>query len=109
MRRKPIVYTIPFVAVWFLTLLLLIYIGYGESRRTYAGFQMEKLRIQSEIMQIGISAYLQAGLPLHQFSGFSNCPYFTAYTRLRVLALTIQPGQSPAIACLRRQTIQNKY
>jgi predicted MFS family arabinose efflux permease len=54
-----------------LTLLLLIYIGYGEARRTYSRFQMGKLQTQGEIMQIAISAYLQAGLPLKQFSGFS--------------------------------------
>lgn len=54
-----------------MTLLLLIYIGYGEARRTYSRFQMGKLQTQGEIMQIAISAYLQAGLPLKQFSGFS--------------------------------------
>jgi predicted MFS family arabinose efflux permease len=72
LKRKSILYTLPFVGVWFLTLLLLIYIGYGESRRTYSSFQMEKLRTQGEIMQIAISAFLQAGLPLNQFSGFSS-------------------------------------
>ncbi|UCF96957.1 MAG: MFS transporter [Spirochaetaceae bacterium] len=72
MKRRQILYTIPFVGVWFLTLLLLIYIGYGESRRTYYSFQMEKLQTQGEIMQIAISAYLQAGLPLKQFSGFAS-------------------------------------
>jgi len=71
-KRKPFLYTLPFVGVWFLTLLLLIYIGYGESRRTYTSFQMEKLRTQGEIMQIAIAAYLQAGLPLNQFSGFPS-------------------------------------
>ncbi|MBA7562128.1 hypothetical protein ES708_03777 [subsurface metagenome] len=55
-----------------MTLLLLIYIGYGEARRTYSSFQMGKLQTQGEIMQIAISAYLQAGLPLRQFSGFSS-------------------------------------
>jgi len=72
MKRKQILYTLPFVGVWFLTLLLLIYIGYGEARRTYSSFQMGKLQTQGEIMQIAISAYLQAGLPLRQFSGFSS-------------------------------------
>jgi predicted MFS family arabinose efflux permease len=72
MKRKQILYIIPFVGVWFLTLLLLIYIEYGEARRTYSSFQMEKIQTQGEIMQIAITAYLQAGLPLKQFSGFSS-------------------------------------
>jgi predicted MFS family arabinose efflux permease len=71
-KQKRILYTIPFIVVWFLTLMLLIYIGYGEARRTHTRFQMEKLATQSEILQIAISAYLQAGLPLKQFSGFTS-------------------------------------
>ncbi len=72
MKRKQILYIIPFIAVWLLTLMLLIYIGYGEAGRTYSKFQMEKLVTQGEIVQIALAAYLQAGLPLKHFSGFPS-------------------------------------
>ena len=62
MKRRQILYIIPFIAVWLLTLMLLIYIGYGEAGRTYSKFQVEKLVTQGEIVQISLAAYLQAGL-----------------------------------------------
>jgi predicted MFS family arabinose efflux permease len=72
MKLKQVIYRVPFIIVWLSTLILLIYIGYGEAGRTYSRFQMAKLVTQGEIMQLAFASYLQAGLPLRQFSEFAS-------------------------------------
>ena len=53
-----------------LSLLLLIFVGLGEARRTYPRFEIEKMAAQGELVQIAMSPFLLADLPLHQFPGF---------------------------------------
>lgn len=53
-----------------LSLFLLIYVGWGEAKRTYPRFQAEKMVAQGELVQTALDAYLRAGLPLAQFPGF---------------------------------------
>ncbi|MBF0237278.1 MAG: hypothetical protein HQM12_06200, partial [SAR324 cluster bacterium] len=47
-------------------------IGYGEANRKYPYFEIGKLATQGEIIKNSFDSYLQAGLPLKQFSGFSS-------------------------------------
>ena len=55
-----------------LSLLLLVYVGFGEAKRTYEEFDIEKLVAQGSIAQNSIENYLRAGLPLKQYVGFTT-------------------------------------
>ena len=55
-----------------LSLLLLVYVGFGEAQRTYSQFHVEKLHAQGQILQNAIASYLRAGLPLRQYVGFAT-------------------------------------
>jgi MFS family permease len=70
-RLQNIVLTLPMMLIMGLTLLLLVYVGFGEAKRKYLPFQLGKLATQGEIIQNAFDVYLQAGLPLKQFSGFA--------------------------------------
>jgi MFS family permease len=54
-----------------LSLLLLVYIGAGEGRRTYEQLEIEKLISQGRTLQNSLETKLRAGLPLKQFAGFT--------------------------------------
>jgi MFS family permease len=55
-----------------MSLLLLVYVGAGEGRRTYEQLQIEKLTSQGTNLQASIENSLRAGLPLQQFAGFNT-------------------------------------
>lgn len=55
-----------------LSLLLLIFVGYGEAKQTYAHFQTGKLEAQGRLMQMTLEQFLRPGLPLEQFVGFKT-------------------------------------
>ncbi|GAA3924116.1 MFS transporter [Litoribacillus peritrichatus] len=69
-RLRNIRYCIPMLVIVFSTLMLLTYIGYNEAKLKYLPFQLNKLSAQSEIVKNGFDSYLNAGLPVSQFSGF---------------------------------------
>lgn len=52
------------------SLLLLVYVGYGEVQRTYPKFVVGKLVAQAEIIRAPLESHLRAGLPMEQFPGF---------------------------------------
>jgi MFS family permease len=54
-----------------LSFALLLYVGYGEARRTYEQFQIEKLVGQAELIQDTMEAFLRNGYPIRQFAGFA--------------------------------------
>jgi MFS family permease len=53
------------------SLLVLLYVAFGESRRTYERFQVEKLISQGQVAQSVMDGFLRPGLPIHQFVGFN--------------------------------------
>src|SRR3954471_16633604 len=55
-----------------LSLLLLVYVGFGEGKRIYEQFQIEKLTAHNRIVQNAMENYLRAGLPLKQYAGFAT-------------------------------------
>lgn len=55
-----------------LSLLLLLYVADGEAHRTYPTLETDRLSAEGEIVKGSIETFLQAGLPLRQFSGFST-------------------------------------
>ncbi|MGI9405281.1 MAG: MFS transporter [Hyphomicrobiaceae bacterium] len=58
--------------VLFVSLLLLIYVAYGEAKRTYEGFQGDKLFGQLLVVQNSMQTPLRSGLQLKQFVGFKT-------------------------------------
>lgn len=54
------------------SLMLLLYVGYGEARRTYQNFHLEKLAAQGRLVQSAMESYLRDGLPLKQYVGFAT-------------------------------------
>lgn len=53
-----------------LSLFLLLYVGFGEARRTFTQFHLEKIEAQGRIVQTAMDTYLRAGLPLRHYVGF---------------------------------------
>lgn len=60
------------LAVAAVSFALLVYVGWGEGKRTYPRFQVEKMVAQGELVQSALETYLRAGLPLTQFPGFRS-------------------------------------
>lgn len=54
-----------------LSLLLVVYVGFGEAKRTYVQFQTEKVHAQGKILEAAMANYLRAGAPLRQYVGFA--------------------------------------
>ena len=55
-----------------LSLLLLMYVGFGEAQRTYEQFHIEKLAAQARVVQNAMETFLRPGLPMQQFVGFAT-------------------------------------
>src|SRR6266850_5474526 len=55
-----------------LSLLLLLYVGFGEGKRTYEQIELEKLTAQGYLIQNSIEKFLRDDLPLKQFPGFAT-------------------------------------
>lgn len=72
MKWRNIFFNLPIIVILVLTLLLLQFIGYAETQRQYTKFELSRLATQAEIIKNGFDSYLQAGLPLKEFSGFTN-------------------------------------
>ncbi len=70
-KRRLIDATMMFLVLG-LSLMLLIYVGFSEAKRTYQQFQLEKLEAQGKITQNELESFLRAGLPLRQFVGFGT-------------------------------------
>ena len=62
--------SLPIILVAALTLLLLSYVGFWEASRQYSQFQVSKLATQGEIIKNSVETYLNAGLPIEQYSSF---------------------------------------
>ena len=71
-RLKNVRYCIPMLVIVLSILTLLTYIGYNEAKLKYLPFQLNKLAAQGEIVKTGFDGYLNAGLPIAQFSGFRS-------------------------------------
>ena len=55
-----------------LSLVMLLYVGFGEGRRTYEQIHIEKVTAQGRLVQDAIERYLRDDLPLKQFAGFNT-------------------------------------
>ena len=62
----------PILLIELFTILLLGYISYGEVNIQYPHFVLGKMEAQAETIRTSLEPYLQAGIPLEQFSGFKT-------------------------------------
>jgi predicted MFS family arabinose efflux permease len=69
-RRLADASTMSFVSL--LSILLLIFIADGTSKRTYEQLLIDKSAAQGELVRNSIEAYVRPGLPLRQFTGFNQ-------------------------------------
>lgn len=58
--------------VTLLSLILLVYVGYGEGKRTYGEFHTAKVVTQAGTVRNALEAFLRDGLPIRQFAGFNS-------------------------------------
>ena len=54
------------------SLFLLLYVGYGDGKRTYESIHIEKLTAQAAYVQASMEKYLRDGVPLKQYIGFET-------------------------------------
>ena len=69
---KRLIEAVTMFLVSAVSLLLLMYVGYGEGRRTYEQFYLDKLMTQGRVVQNAMETYLRPGLPMKQFVGFAT-------------------------------------
>jgi MFS family permease len=55
-----------------LSLFLLLYVSYGDSKRTYEQIHIEKMMADGAVIQTSIEKFLREGLPLKQYAGFAT-------------------------------------
>lgn len=54
------------------SLVILVYIAFGEARRNYERFQIEKLVSQGQVAQTALETFVRPGFPIQQFVGFTT-------------------------------------
>ena len=73
-----------------LSLLLLIYVGFGEATRTFQQFQIEKLAAQGRVVQNTMDTFLRPGtLPIKQFIGFKSLSERILAADHSIVAMTV--------------------
>ncbi len=77
------------------SLLLLVYVGFGEGRRIYEEFQVEKVVAHGRIVQSTMENYLRAGLPLRQYVGYATLvdPIVQGIEEISAMAVTDTSGK----------------
>jgi MFS family permease len=68
--EKRFVDALAMFVVALMSLMLLVYVAYGEAKRTYEQFQIEKLVAQGQVLQSAVEGFVRPGFPIHQFGGF---------------------------------------
>ncbi len=71
-RERRVIDAFAMFMVALISLVLLIYVAYGEAKRTYEQFQIDKLVAQGQVIQSAVEGFVRPGLPIHQFVGFNG-------------------------------------
>lgn len=82
------------LAVASLSVLLLLYVGYGEGKHATIAFQAAKLVAQGQVIQDDVEEYLRSGQPLGDFAGFRSLaqPLIDSDPTLASLVIRSQSG-----------------
>ena len=93
--RRALINAVTMTFVSGLSLLLLLYVGHGEAKRTYQQFQIEKLIAQGQIIQNTMNTFLRGGYPVRQFVGFTTmvAPILASDQTVAAMALFDQAGR----------------
>ncbi|MGI9387988.1 MAG: MFS transporter [Methyloligellaceae bacterium] len=77
------------LGVLMVSLLLLIYVAYGEAKQNYEHFVGDKLSGQVRVVQNAMETTLRSGLPLRQFVGFKTLtdPIFSSDSTVESLVV----------------------
>lgn len=54
------------------SLMLLLYVGYADSHRTYEQIHIEKITTNGQLVRNSIEKFLREGFPLRQYAGFNT-------------------------------------
>lgn len=76
-----------------LSLALLVFVGWGEAKRTYPKFIFDKLAAQGEIVQSAMDGHLRAGLPVGEFPGFRRIAEPIRVADPTVAAIVVRGGR----------------
>lgn len=95
--RKGFVDAAMMALVTGLSLLLLIYVGFGEATRTFQQFQIEKLAAQGRVVQNTMETFLRPGLPIKQFIGFRTLSERILAADPSIAAMTVFDTSGQAI------------
>src|SRR5262245_40726668 len=78
-----------------LSLLLFVYVGFGEAKRFSEQFKSENLAGHNRIVQNEMENYLRAGLPLKQYAGFATLadPIVQSIDEIDAMVVYDQSGQ----------------
>ena len=71
-KRRRTLDALTMMLVSGLSLLLLIYVGFGEAQRTFQQFYLEKIQAQGSVIRGTMETFLRAGLPMRQYAGFNT-------------------------------------
>jgi predicted MFS family arabinose efflux permease len=71
-KERRFIDAIAMFVVALVSLTLLVYVAYGEAKRTFEQFQIEKLVAQGQVVQSAVEGFVRPGLPIHQFVGFNG-------------------------------------
>lgn len=87
--RHRVIDAVTMLLVSGVSLVLLMYVGFGEGQRTYQKFYVEKVTAQAKIVQSALERYLRPGLPLAQYAGFKTRAAPIVESDRTIAALTI--------------------
>jgi MFS family permease len=92
-----------------LSLLLLIFIGLGDAYKNYTNFTNDKIYAQGQIIQNSIKTFLDAGLPLEQFSRFNGLtePLLKEDSSIEQISIVNKP-QEKLLFCNNKQIRGNE-
>jgi predicted MFS family arabinose efflux permease len=94
---KNLIKKLPIAVILCSTLLLLVVVGQGETRRTYIRFRLETSILQSDTVLDVITPFLDAGFPITMYSGYDNLASIVSESNEDVLSLQILDAQDKSV------------
>src|SRR5262245_55028919 len=70
--KRRVVHAATMFVVTMLSVLLLLYVSYGDAKRTSEQLHIEKGTVNGLVIQTAVENYLREGLPLKQYVGFNT-------------------------------------
>ena len=94
---KNILKKLPIAVILCSTFLLLVVVGFGETRRTYIRFRLETSILQTDTVLDIIQPFLDAGFPITMYSGYDNIASIVSQSNEDVKAIQILDLQGKTV------------